>query len=152
MLRRTGAFALVTFLGFAGGATAQPPSPPPRPAASAVKPNSDLRCMLVASSLARNKDERARAMAGPMMVYYYGRADARTPHLALGAALQAEANLLQTTPGGPAQMQAQAQTCVSTFETRIQVLNQLVGPRPAAPAGTSPPVAPAAPATKAPTP
>ena len=120
---------------------AQAPAAPS--AAAAVKPNPDLTCMLVANGLGRNsKDAKQREMASLMMIFYLGRVDRGTPNLNLGPALQAQGQLSQATAGQPAQVQAQVQRCVTTFNGRMNALGAIAGPPPAAAAAT-PPAAPA---------
>lgn len=130
MFRRTAALGLIISLGLAGQAAAQ--------AKSAITAQDvDLRCMLVASALSQNKEPAARGLSNIMVFYYMGRLDVRSPGLALGPALQAEA---QKSP--PAEMQAQGQKCIATMKARAGALQALSGPRPnAPPAQAAPPAA-----------
>jgi hypothetical protein len=133
MLPRTALISMILAAGLAQAASAAPAAGPS---------DSDLKCMLVASAISQNPDPKARAIANPMVFYYLGRLDARTPGLALGPALQGEARKSQA-----AEMNVVAQKCVATVTARARAL-QALGGKPANP----PPAAPASPPPATPAP
>jgi len=115
----------------------------------AVKPNSDLRCLIIANALGQSKDQRQRQEVRLMMIFYLGRIDARTPNLPLAPALQAQDALIRVAPPTAQQAQAQVRACVATYEGRMKALGALMrppaggaAPQPAMPKGPAQPPAP----------
>jgi hypothetical protein len=114
----------------------------PAPAASKADTGvtGDVRCLLVMTALASNKE---RQQAGQVGVYFFaGRISARAPGYDLTSAVKAQAPTL-----GPQQLQAELQRCgpmVATAAQNTQAAITSLRP-PGAPAPTPAAPAPAAP-------
>lgn len=147
MGRTSGLVIIAALAGSVAAAASAAPAPPAPAAASAADPiGADIRCLLIATSMASSDQPQAQSTGGIATFYYLGRLEGRITDAAL------EDRMLSEIPTLQRGAQAEAERCAQAIRARnagYQALGDRLEKRLGPPPGAAP--KPPAAAPQAPT-